>query len=245
MKKKILCFLLTGMLISVFTTGCKGPGDQKEQNITGNIGRENLEYYCYFSGSSSLSEEFIIYQYEDEFIFAADYFNCGQGYIETYALTEEQVAGVLEEINSVSVVEEEEEEETTDGGYRANGVMLVDHDYYNVGRIDFEEIGIEVKDANEVEYPSEEVVNSFEINGFKELQESEQWKNTMMSSGIRVFGEVIKEQAETELGAVIGSMTVDELGNEDLRIKLHTEEGEVYTAVVTYRGYVADIEKEK
>jgi len=86
--------------------------------------------------------------------------------------------------------------------------------------------------------------NALLINGFEELQESDQWKKTMLSNGIPAFGEAVREQAETELGVIIDSMTIGELGTEDLTVKLHTKEDEEYTAIVTYRGYVAYIEKE-
>lgn len=263
MKKRVLGVLLTGMLMSIFMTGCRDGGKSENGDIqdeeyhvtentypenayTGTVTRENLEYYYYSDGSSSLLEEFMIYQYEDKFIFAASYFNCGQGLMETYPLTEEQVEGFLEEVNAVSPAGNDagEEGSGSDGESRIKGSMMIGEDCYQVGKIDFDKIRIEVKDASDVAYPSEDPENALLINGFEELQESDQWKKTMLSNGIPAFGEAVREQAETELGVIIDSMTIGELGTEDLTVKLHTKEDEEYTAIVTYRGYVAYIEKE-
>ncbi len=265
MKKRVFGVLLTGIFISIFMTGCRDAGKTESKDIqdeeyhetenaypenafSGTVTRENLGYYYYSNGSSSLLEEYMIYPYEDEFIFAANYFNCGQGLMETYSLTEEQVEGVLEEVNAVSLAGDTsaagEEKSGSDGESQVNGSMMIGEDCYQVGKIDFDKIGIEVKDASDVAYPSEDPENALFIDGFEELQESDQWKKTMLSNGIPVFGEAVREQAETELGVVIDSMIISELGTEELTVKLHTNEDEVYTAVVTYRGYVAYIEKE-
>lgn len=239
MNKKALAYLLLPVLISIFMTGCRE--NSSLESFEGNVDRENLEYYFYSDGSSSVSECFVIYKYQDQFIFVADYFECGNGLTETYVLSEEQIEGVLEELNTLSV--EEASKETGDGGHSAYGGILVDDTYYRVGRIDFERLGIEVKDALDVVYPDEDMEKSFDIYGFKELQESDQWKKRLLNNGTWEFAEVIKEQAEAELGTVIDSMTFGELGDEDLSVELHTEDDKIYIATVTYRGYVADIKE--
>lgn len=248
MKKRFWSLLLVGMLFSIFMTGCEEDRTKEEETYVGTIERENLEYYYYSSGSSSVCEKFMIYQYDDQFIFAADYFDCGEGLLETYPLTEEQVERVVEEVNSVSPAEafsawEKSDEEMPDGGSRSYGILMVDGVSYKVGKIDFEGIGIEVKDAAEMEYPAD-LEDSFEIDGFKDLQESDQWKRKELSSGMLVFAGAVKEQAEAQTGAVMDGMAIGELGEEDLTVKLHTKEDEWYIATVTYRGFVADIVKE-
>ena len=240
MNKRFMSMLLIGMLFCVSVTGCgkgdAGQGEtqreetrqeetrqeetgqdepvqeeaQQKEYYTGTIERENLECYYYMDGSSSLSEEFMIYRYEDQLIFAADYFDCGEELLETYPLTEEQADKVIEELNAVSKAaassaengtdQENADQEIAAGGHMRYGNLVIDGTSYEAGRIDFEGIGIEVKDAAYVEY-SADIADTFELEGFEGLQESDQWKRHSLSGGIWGFVRAVKEQAEQQTGA--------------------------------------------
>ncbi len=283
MNKRFMSMLLIGMLFCVSVTGCgkgdAGQGEtqreetrqeetrqeetgqdepvqeeaQQKEYYTGTIERENLECYYYMDGSSSLSEEFMIYRYEDQLIFAADYFDCGEELLETYPLTEEQADKVIEELNAVSKAaassaengtdQENADQEIAAGGHMRYGNLVIDGTSYEAGRIDFEGIGIEVKDAAYVEY-SADIADTFELEGFEGLQESDQWKRHSLSGGIWGFVRAVKEQAEQQTGACFDGMVIGEPGAEDVTVRLYTEEDEWYTATVTYQGYVAGLVKE-
>ena len=115
MRRKV-CFLTAGVL-AVILAACNFNGNadeaqkdieaeeevtavkpvkEREKSVPVTVTEENLEYYSFSDGSSSLCERGGIYKYKGEFIFIADYFNCGDERMETYPLSEEEIRLFLE-----------------------------------------------------------------------------------------------------------------------------------------------------
>ena len=216
----------------------------KSETIT----EENLEYYAYTSGSSSLCERFIIYEYKGEFIFAADYFNCGNEWMETYPLQKKEVELFLEEVNAVFAKEAEgkaeEEEAYSDGTHTEKGTLVVGGISYSVQKIDFEALGIDVTNAYEAEYPSKEEAAEYEIEGILELQETAQWKEQPVFIGSGEFQRSVGKQIEDRSGEEIERMVIEGFEDEDFMIKAEMKNGKSYRATVTYWGYVVKAEIE-
>lgn len=252
--KRAGCFFAVGAL-ALMLTACGSDSSvngTEQENITEEnligvkpdiISEENLEYYYCKSGSSSLSQQFAVYKYNGEFVFIADYFNCGNELMETYLLPEKESGLFLEEVNAVSTREVEEAGDK-EGAYTERAVLVVDGTSYQVESIEFEALGIHVTDAYEAEYPTEEESAKYEIEGILELQESAQWKERSVFIGGREFERSVGEQIEEWSGEEIDRMVIDSFGDEDFIIKIETKKGDCYAATVTYSGYVAKAEKE-
>lgn len=221
-----------------------------EENLTGvkpdMITEENLEYYAYSRGSSSLCEKFAVYAYNGDFIFAADYFNCGDELLETRLLSEEEKKLFLEEVNAVSSKLEAADGESDDneGAHTEYGGLVVDGTYYHVEMIDFGTMGITIKDASDAEYPTEEETGKYEMEGILELQEMAQWKEQAVSAGSKEFVRSVGKQIEDQSGEELERMVIDSFREEDFIIKAATKKGDSYIVTVTYFGYVANLEQE-
>lgn len=235
------------------------PEVTSEENLTearpDAVTEENLEYYFCQSGSGSLCERFAVYTYKGEFIFVADYFNCGNELSETRPLSEEESKLFLDEANAVFSEGKDKkssmrgdkaggENEDGDGAYAEKTVLVTEGIAYSVSGMDFEAMGISVTNARDAEYPSEEETERYKIEGILELQESEQWKERVVSIGGREFQRSVGEQMEERSGEKIVKMVIDELLDEDFVIKAETQKGDSYKVTVTYSGYVAEVEKE-
>lgn len=242
MLKKRFCLLVTVVMV-LFLTACSSDSGQIERKPD-NITAENLEYYSYESGSSSLCVRTAVYPYNGSFIFIADYFNCGNELMETRCLSEEETKYFLERVNTVSAKETKTDRADGDGAYTEKGDLSVNGVSYLVEKIDFESIGIKIKDIHEVEYPPEEEKGIFEQEGMQKLQDFARWKEQPVFIGAEAFKKSVEEQIEARLGEEIASMEIDSLLEEDFTIKVKAKGGEIYTARVTYMGYVAETEGE-
>lgn len=255
--KRTSYFFAIGAL-ALILTAC-GPGNSVngteqeniiEENITGvkpdRITEENLEYYVYSRGSSSLCEKFAVYEYNGDFIFAADYFNCGNELLETRLLSEEEKKLLLEEVNAVSPNPKaaDGESDNNEGAHTEYGGLVVDGAYYRVEMIDFGTMGITIKDASDAEYPTKEETEKYEMEGILDLQEMPQWKEQAVSAGSREFVRSVGQQIEDQSGEELDRMVIDSFREEDFIIKAATKKGDSYIATVTYFGYVAELEKE-
>lgn len=267
--KKRVCLLLAGVL-AVILAACSfdnnrndPPEDIEAEEVAAVkpvkespnpvpiiVTKENLEYYAFFDGSASVCERGGIYKYKEEFIFVADYFNCGDECMETYLLSDEEIGLFLEEVN-VAIAKEEkakkvedEENEGSDGGSSVRAGVSAKGKYYSIWLIDLEVLGISMTDAYRVEYPSEEETLQYKIEGFLELQEKTQWNESPVSLGGREFQRSVGKQIEEQLGEKIERMVIDCYQDEDFVIKAETKEGGGYVVTVTYFGYVAEVEKE-
>ena len=226
MRRRLYSF--TSGALALILTACGFNGNPNEgESGTENVTEENMECYVYRSGSSSLCEGFTIYEYKGEFIFAADYFNCGDELVETYSLQEREVKLFLEEANVVFAKgtqgETKEEDFDRAGAYLERSYMVVDGVFYSVEKIDFEVLGIDVTDK---------------------LQETTQWKEQPVFISVGEFQRCVGKQIEERTGEEIERMAIDGLGDEDFMIKAEMQNGEHYTVTVTYLGYVVKTEKE-
>lgn len=247
MRRRLYSF--TSGALALILTACGFNGNPNEgESGTENVTEENMECYVYRSGSSSLCEGFTIYEYKGEFIFAADYFNCGDELVETYSLQEREVKLFLEEANVVFAKgtqgETKEEDFDRAGAYLERSYMVVDGVFYFVEKIDFEVLGIDVTDAHEVKYPLDEETTEYKIEELPKLQETTQWKEQPVFISVGEFQRCVGKQIEERTGEEIERMAIDGLGDEDFMIKAEMQNGEHYTVTVTYLGYVVKTEKE-
>lgn len=242
--KKILGVLAIAILI---LTAC-GLGNSIAERKPDDITEENLEYYAEQRGSSSVCVRTLIYPYNGEFILSADYFNCGNALVETRTLSEEETEGFLRQVNTVSIKPAKTEDTGSDGAYAEKFRLCVDGVSYSVGKIDFESLGIQIKDIHEVEYPEEEENNKFELGGMQQLQDSAGWKERPVFIGMEAFGRSVGEQIEERLGADtskdIDAMEIGSLSEKDFTVRIKMKGGGSYVATVTYMGYVAEVEGE-
>lgn len=255
--KRASYFLAVGAL-TLILTACgldSSVNGTEQENITEEnmtvvkpdmITEENLEYYAYSRGSSSLYEKFAVYEYNGDFIFAADYFNCGNELLETRLLSEEEKKLFLEEVNAVSQKPKAADGESDDneGAHTEYGGLVVDGTYYHVEMIDFGTMGITIKDASDAEYPTKEETEKYEMEGILELQELAQWKEQAVSAGGREFARSVGKQIEDRSGEEVDCMVIDSFREEDFIIKAETKKGDSYIVTVTYFGYVAKLEQE-
>lgn len=255
--KRASYFLAVGAL-TLILTACgldSSVNGTEQENITEEnmtvvkpdmITEENLEYYAYSRGSSSLCEKFAVYEYNGDFIFAADYFNCGNELLETRLLSEEEKKLFLEEVNAVSQKPKTADGESDDneGAHTEYGGLVVDGTYYHVEMIDFGTMGITIKDASDAEYPKKEETEKYEMEGILELQELAKWKEQAVSAGTREFARSVGKQIEDRSGEELERMVIDSFREEDFIIKAATKKGDSYIATVTYFGYVAKLEQE-
>lgn len=270
MRRKV-CFLTAGVL-AVILAACNFNGNadeaqkdieaeeevtavkpvkEREKSVPVTVTEENLEYYSFSDGSSSVCERGGIYKYKGEFIFIADYFNCGDERMETYPLSEEEIRLFLEEANvAITRAEEKkeekekEDEEPGDGGSSTRAGVAAGGNYYSIWLINFDALGISMTDAYRDEYPTEEEAGQYKIEGFLELQEKTQWDEGLVFIGGTEFQRSVGKQIEEQSGGEISRMEIDSFGDEDFVIKAEAKSGDSYRATVTYLGYVAKVEKE-
>lgn len=229
------------------------PDDKKEEpeiKAETVVTEDNLEYYTYYSGSTSVCERGAVYHYKGEFILIADYFNCGDEYMETYPLSEEELQLFLEEVNAAVAKaaekgkEKEKEDEAGEGGSSTRAGVSAGGIYYPIWEINLEALGISMTDAYRAAYPSKEEAEHYKIEGFLDLQEKTQWNEGPVSVGSAEFQRSVGKQIEEWAGEEIGQMTIEDFQEEDFEIIAETENGEKYRATVTYAGYVAKVEQE-
>ena len=249
-------FLMAGALALILTAcGLNQNVNETKQDVKAEgkpdlVTEENLEYYSCRSGSASLCERFLIHAYKGEFIFIADYFDCGNELLETRLLSEEELKLFLEEINASFSGEEKKEKDTDkgnenrDGAYSEEAVLVVEGITYAGWQIDFVTLGIGVTNASDAEYPSNEENGKYELEGILELQESAQWKERVVFTGPGEFERSVGEQIEKQMGEEIDRMVIGEFLDEDFIIMAESKKGNSYKAIITYSGYVAGVEKE-
>lgn len=242
--KKILGVLAIAILILTACGLGNGIAEKKPDDITA----ENLEYYADQRGSSSVCVRTVIYPYNGEFILAVEYFSCGNALVETRTLSEEEAKDFLEQVNTVPVKPAKTEDTGNGGAYVENFRLCVDGVSYSVEKIDFESLGIQIKDIHEVEYPKEEENNKCELEGTQQLQDSAGWKERPVFIGMEAFGRSVGEQIEERLGTDtsedIDAMEIVSLSEKDFTMKIKMKGGRSYVATVTYMGYVAEVERE-
>lgn len=254
---KKCCLIASVMIASIVLGGCNGvlpkTVSTDEVNSTEQesdfseclpVTMEDVEFYRNYAGSSSVYTEYGIYKYEDSFVFMVNYFNCGNSYMDTYALTDEQQEAFLEELNQCSNKEEKEEEEG-DGGYSSYGDVSVNGILYGVNGLNLDKLQIELQ---EDPVPVEDIPE--ELSAYEEADLTrmmEKGNNNIYVMSLGTIGEpayihMIKEQIEGELlDDVVTKVTVIEENEQDYVMELETENQEIYHVTVTYLGYVADI----
>lgn len=202
---------------------------------------DEFEYYCCSSGSSSVSESYMIYVYEDELILVADYFNCGEGMAETYALNETQIEAFYEQLEKGLVKEEDKktndiEAVPADGGSSVKASLCVDGEVQAAYKLDLDAAGIELQDAGDIDetVDADEVC---EIEGIEDLQYSKVWRETFFSVNLYEFEYMVQQQVEEILGEQVEEMEILDVG-ESCELEVETEDGDVHTFTMTVWGYV-------
>ncbi len=204
---------------------------------------DEVDCYRYFSGSSSVSTEYGIYQYEDSFIFIAEYFNCGRAYMETFALTKEQQEAFIDEINQCSDVRAEISD--TDGGHSQYGDLSVNGKFYETGSVNLDKLGIALaEDPVMIEEIPEELA-AYEEADLPRMMALGKNNNSFMKLdglGEPAFVYMLQEQIQEEISDTVTKVTVIEEREQDFVMELETEAQEIYRVTVTYLGYVGDIQ---
>lgn len=261
--KKILCISLTVLICSILS-GCvkvdiENNPPAKDENIqeqpveeptaaendeTTDVW-ESFDYYTYRTGSSSVSEEYAIYTYEDQVIFVADYFNCGDGVSETYALDEEQIAALQEQLEQGLTDTQEEKKESqfsaeevpADGGSSTSASICLDGNIQEAKKLDLSALQIELQDASDIWFePNED--DGYDIENDDELLLSVRWTTSTFYIGIYEYERMVGEQAEAILGQPVETMEIGTMGDLDYELIVTTEDGEEHTLTVTVWGYV-------
>ncbi|MBQ8189399.1 MAG: hypothetical protein IJZ44_06440 [Lachnospiraceae bacterium] len=204
---------------------------------------DGFEYYCCSSGSSSVSERYMIYVYEDELILVADYFNCGDGMAETYVLSEKQTEAFYEQLEEGLVKKEDKkandtEEVPTDGGSSVKASLCMNGEVQAAYKLDLDAVGIELQDAGDMD----ETVDAdkvCEIEGIEDLQYSKVWRETVFSVNLYEFEYMVQQQAEELLGEKVEEMKLTEVGN-TCELQVETEVGEEFTFEMSPWGYITE-----
>lgn len=204
---------------------------------------EDVEFYRYMDGSSSVYTEYGIYKYNGSFVFMGNYFNCGNYFTETYALTEEQQEAFIEALNQCSQREEEEEEET-DGGHSSYGDVSVNGILYGVSGLDLEKLKIELQENPVMIEDLPEELAAYEEADLTQMRAEGSRNISIVSIGAigePAYIQMINEQIEEEISDAVTKVTVTEENEQDFVMELETENQGIYYVTVTYLGYVADI----
>lgn len=251
----IMIFLISGCAKSTWNKGTINKQNIDVKN-NGNIAmkvhevavnRKNIDFYTYRSGSSSVSEEFVIYKYNENFIFAIRYFNCGDEFIESYALTKEQEEKFIDALNKCTIGIVQSTNSVVDGGSDTKNGASIKGEYYSVKGFNIEPIGIEVKDIYDVDFPKDTfkencVFDSDEIN--KIIKNVSRMKQVPIFMSTLGFERLVYDQVTKEIRENIASIRVAEENENDISMNIITEDGKEYKATVTYMGYVASIDNE-
>lgn len=245
MTGKIKWMLSAGVLL-LLLTGCRfveeskalndGKVEKREQDDA--FAYDDFEYYTYYSGSSSVNERAVIYEYDGKLIFAAQYFDCGDMLMETEKLTAGLEERFWKEIENCERQDYDEDEEETEGGFGTESYLAMkDGTLYKAEALDWEQIGIDFKDASDVNYPRE---TGFDIEGLEEVMEAEQ-REKLPTWVSQEFLAVVEEQLLEQLDEDIVSAYVEKIREDDFLLTVETESGANYQAVVTYMGYVDSV----
>lgn len=208
---------------------------------------EQFDYYCYSSGSSSVSEKYILYAYDEEIIFVADYFNCGNGLAETYALSDEQVNALKEQLEQglADITRTDDRNESqgpvtelpAEGATSTSASICLNGQNMSAKKLDLEALGVELQSASEVEFP-DNTNYSYSIEGLDELQKSDVWQNSPFFIGAYEYERMVGGQVEKMLGQQADTMLVGEMGEQDYELEVITKDGKHHILTVTYWGYV-------
>lgn len=204
---------------------------------------DGFEYYCCSSGSSSVSERYMIYVYEDELILVADYFNCGEGMAETYALNEKQTEAFYEQLEEGLVKKEakkvnDTEDVPTDGGSSVKASLCIDGEVQAAYKLDPDAVGIELQDAGDID-ESVDADEVCEIEGIEDLQYSKAWRETFFAVNLYEFEYMVQQQVEELLEEKVEEMELTEVGS-TCELKVETEDGERFTFEMSPWGYIRE-----
>lgn len=210
-------------------------------NIEETADMDGFEYYCCSSGSSSVNERYMIYPYEEELILVADYFNCGEGFAETYMLNDEQVEAFYEQLEKGIVKKEDKkrndaEEIPADGGSSVQASLCMDGEVQPAKKLDLDAMGIELQDAGDI-YETVDADEVCEIEGMQDLQYSKAWRETFFSVNLYEFEYMVQQQVEDILGEQVEEIEILDVG-ESCELEVETEDGDVHTFTMTVWGYV-------
>lgn len=204
---------------------------------------DGFEYYCCSSGSSSVSERYMIYIYEDELILVADYFNCGEGMAETYALNEKQTEAFYEQLEKGLVKEEKEDTKTNDiedvpadGGSSVKASLCIDGEVQAAYKLDPDAVGIELQDAGDIA-ETVDFDEVCEIEDIEDLQYSKVWRETIFAVNLYEFEYMVQQQVEELLGEKVEEMELTEVGS-TCELKVETEDGETFIFEMSPWGYI-------
>lgn len=199
--------------------------------------KEEFEYYSYRTGSSSVSEGYVLYAYGDAIIFAADYFCCGNGFAETYVLNEEQVAELEKQLEKGMVADERKEkshDEEKEGSSSTSAKICFSGQCYPAKALNLLALDIELKDAGEIQYLEAE--NDWNLEVDADLQSL--WHRKDLFVGSYEYEQLVGSQVDMLLDGQIRNMTICEIGEEDYQLEVVTTKEEVYYFTVTMWGYV-------
>lgn len=249
------------MITSIILGGCNNIATNKvnteEINITEqgkdspewqSVTVDDVDYYRYYTGSSSVNTEYGIYKYQDSLVCMVNYFDCGNYYMDTFALTDEQQEAFIEELNQGVIKddnEEEGEEEERDGGYSSYGEVSVNGIGYAVAALNLDKLGIELAEDPAIVDGIPEELGAYEEADLTRMME--QGSNNISVIFIGTLGEpayihMINEQIGQEIAEDVTKVTVIEENEQDFVMELETGNQEIYHVTVTYLGYVADIQ---
>ncbi len=209
------------------------------------INKDNIDFYTYKSGSSSVSKEFVIYKYKENFIFVVRYFNCGDEFIENYALTKEQEEKFIAALNECNIGKIQSTKTVEAGGSVTESGVSIDGEYYSVKGFNIESIGIEVKDVHDVDFhkdtfKEDDVFDSNEINEI--IKKFYKRKDVPIFMSTLGFERLVYDQITKEIKGNIVSIRVKEENENDVIMDVTTMLGKEYEVTVTNMGYVANIE---
>ncbi len=237
-KKSIVIIMI--MFTMIILTGCSAADKPKEET------EKHFQYYYVYSGSSSVSEEYIVYTHEENLIFLSHYFNCGEETAETFLLDEEQKKLFYEKLEGISIKEKLKGNEEADGGASEKGVCgFSDGTCIYMEILKPEDFHVEFKDIYEIEFPDKEEYG-LSITGLYEVWEASAQERPI---GINAdaFETLIKGQIVKTLGEDVKSaeVTDSEKSEENSTFEIEVTDGneEKYRASVNSMGYVISMEK--
>lgn len=217
----------------------------KDKVFEGTINTDNIDFYTYSSGSTSVNENFAIYKYQDSFIFVERFFNCGDDFMETYLLTKEQEEKFIEALNNCNASTIQPVDSVGEGGSITKGGISINGEYYPVKGFNLESIGIEMQDIYDVDFPEETFIGNdvFDKNAITNIiNNSNNSEKTPLYLASEGFERVIYNQITKEIGDNIAKISVVEENKNDFILDVFTGEEKEYKVTVTYMGYVANIE---
>jgi len=199
---------------------------------------DEFEFYTYSSGSDSVKESFIIYQYRGDLYFASYYFNCGDGYSETCSLSnaqEEAFYRILEE--EMEERPEEEDEEAREGAHEVGACVCLDGEMMGIYPIDISETELPFMDVFDMNIQE---LENIPFEDMDLIRATNTWQNNPFNIDYYAYNYMLEQQIESRISQELVSMTVGEVGEEDYILQAETESGEIHEFTVTIWGYVTE-----